>query len=502
MAETYLLECTNISKSFGPTKAVNDVTFSLPHGEVRGLIGENGSGKSTLCNMITGILKPDSGTMQLEGKHFSPGSLLESKSNGISILLQETGTINGMTVAENIFLGKEAMFSKFGTVNRKLMNAQAQRVIDEMGLEVSADARIDTLSFENRKLVEVIRAMCDDPSLLIVDETTTALSQYGRDKIYAIIQKMKSENKSVIFITHDLNELMDVCDSATVLRDGSYIATVPKSEFSEERIRQCMIGRDLTGNYYRSDSDTEIQQEDYSPVLDIQNLSFGRTVRQVNLQLNKGEILGIGGLTDCGMHDLAQLLFGALRPDEGTVLHCPSGQTIRNPKQAIGLGIAYLPKDRDQASIFLSSSICDNVTVAATDKLIHRGLVSRKKERELALRETEKLSVKMQDIQQYVRALSGGNKQKVALAKWLANDSQILIMDCPTRGIDIGVKSAIYSLMEQWKGEGKSIIMISEELPELIGMADRLIIMKDGRINGEFYRSDGLTEQVIIKRMI
>lgn len=307
MVEKRLLECTDVSKSFGPTKAVVGVDFSLPRGEIRGLIGENGSGKSTLCNIITGILKPDTGHMLLEGKPFAPASLLDSKREGISILLQETGTIAGMTVAENIYLGKEHQFTKYGTVDKRRLNAQAQTVIDEMGLAVSASEPIEHLSFENRKLVEVIRAMTDSPSILIVDETTTALSQYGREKIYGIIRQMKQENKSVIFITHDLNELMDVCDSATVLRDGHCIDTIYKEAFSEDRIRQCMIGRDLSGSYYRSDSVGEIPDED-SVVLDVRGVSLGRSVRKVSLQLRQGEILGIGGLTDCGMlHDFELL---------------------------------------------------------------------------------------------------------------------------------------------------------------------------------------------------
>ena len=501
MAEKYLLECIDVSKSFGPTKAVVHVDFVIPYGEVRGLIGENGSGKSTLCNMVTGILKPDTGHMILQGEPFAPGSLLDSKSKGISILMQETGTISGMTVAENIYLGKEHLFTRLGTVDKKKLNRQAQQVIDEMGLDVAATDPIDLLSFENRKLVEVIRAMTDNPQLLIVDETTTALSQYGREKIYGIIKQMKQENKSVIFITHDLNELMEVCDSATVLRDGHYIDTVYKEDFSEDRIRQCMIGRDLTGSYYRSDAVGEIPDSD-EVVLNVKNLSMGRAVRNVNLQLKRGEILGIGGLTDCGMHDLAQLMFGALSADEGEVIHCESGEKISNPRQAISLGMAYIPKDRDQASIFLASPIRDNVTIAATDRLMVRGFLSKKKEKQMAEEETGKLSVKMYNISQQVKALSGGNKQKVAVAKWLANDSDLLIMDCPTRGIDIGVKSAMYSLMEQLKRENKSIIMISEELPELIGMVDRLLIMKDGRVSGEFFRKDGLTETEIIKKMI
>ena len=223
MAEKHLLECTDVSKSFGPTKAIVHVNVTIPYGEVRGLIGENGSGKSTLCNMITGILKPDTGHMVLEGEPFAPGSLLDSKGKGISILLQETGTISGMTVAENIYLGKEHLFTRFGTVDKKKLNEQAQRVIDEMGLEVAATDLIDQLSFENRKLVEVIRAMTDNPKLLIVDETTTALSQYGRDKIYDIIKQLKAENKSVIFITHDLGVVANMADDIAVMYAGKIV---------------------------------------------------------------------------------------------------------------------------------------------------------------------------------------------------------------------------------------------------------------------------------------
>jgi ribose transport system ATP-binding protein len=498
--DEYIVVCKGMNKSFGPTKAVVDVDLSVSPGEIRGLIGENGSGKSTLCNLITGIHRMDGGEIYLRGERFIPASLIDAKKNGISILLQETGTIADLSVAENIFLGQEMHFRKNGLVSRSLMNEKAREVMDSVGVRIDPAAPIQSISFEDRKLIEVVRAIYDNPDLLIVDETTTALSQGGRDQIYAIMRKMKDDGKSVIFITHDLDELMSTCDSATVLRDGQLVKTIQREEFSEDYIRQLMIGRDMTGSYYRSDSPEDILPDD--PVLTAREVSYGKSVRKVSLQLNRGEILGIGGLTDCGMHDLAKLLFGALPLDAGEVVLNESGKTIASPQDAIAGGLGYIPKDRDQESIFLASSIRDNVTMAATDKLVSHGLLSKRREKALARKETDRLSVKMQGLEQLVKALSGGNKQKVAVAKWLANDTRILIMDCPTRGIDIGVKSAIYHLMEELISDGCSILMISEELTELIGMSDRLLIMKDGRINGQFLRSEGLKESDIITRMI
>lgn len=494
-----ILVCKGMNKSFGPTKAVVDVDFSIQRGEICGLIGENGSGKSTLCSLFTGTNKPDKGEMILKGDSYSPSSLLESKTKGISILLQEQGTLSGLSVAENIFLGKERQFRTLGFIDKWKMNREAQKLVDAMGLDVSSALPVDVLSFENRKLIEVIKAMADNPDLLIVDETTTALSQYGREKIYEIVRKMKNDNKAVIMITHDLNELMDICDAATVMRDGHCMGTVPKQDFSEERIRQLMIGRDLSGSYYREDNGIPVSEE---IVLKVENVSFGSAVKHVSFDLHKGEILGIGGLTDCGMHTLAKLIFGALKCDAGHVVLTSKGVEVKSPEHSIKNGLAYIPKDRDQESVFLSSAILENVTVSATDKLIRHGLFSKKAEAELAIRECEALSVKMQSIKQYVRALSGGNKQKVAFAKWMATDCDIFLMDCPTRGIDIGVKAAIYELMERLKENEKSIIMISEELPELIGMADRIIIMKDGMLNGEFNRADKPSETQIIASMI
>lgn len=499
MDQDILLECRKMNKTFGPTRAVSDADFSLRAGEIRGLIGENGSGKSTLCGMITGMLHPDSGEMFFCGQPYHPTSPIDARQKGISILLQETGTINGLTVAANIFLGKEKQFQKFGLVNQKKMEQETKRILDEFNWDIQPDRMIDTLSFEERKLVEVLRASHDEPKILIVDETTTALTQTGREQIYKIIQKMKDAGRSVIFITHDLNELMDVCDTITALRDGCVIDTFDKVGHTEHDIRQKMIGRDMSGSYYRESG----QHTTDSPVvLAAHDVSYGSKVRHVSMELHQGEIVGIGGLSECGMHELGKLLFGAVRSDTGSVTVYPSKDQISDVHQAIQNEIAYIPKDRDMESIFLTASIRDNISIASLDNLTSHGLISGPKERALAKNEAEKLSVKMQGIEQLAKALSGGNKQKIAIAKWMANNSRIIIMDCPTRGIDIGVKAAIYALMERLTDTGYSIIMISEELPELLGMADRLFIMKNGRVSGVFSRAQQVSESDIIKIMI
>lgn len=495
-----LVKVEGISKTFGSTKALVNVDLEVKRGEVRGLIGENGSGKSTLVSMITGVNKPDSGQMWYKDEIHKPSSLLDSRNKGISILVQESGTINGLTVAENMFLGKEASFGKAGMVNVKAMTAQAQRTLGDMGItDIKAGDLVEAYSFEERKLIEVATALGTNPDLLIVDETTTALSQKGRDQIYEIIRNSSKEGRGVIFISHDLDELVLLCDSVTILRDGQYVDTLRGEDIHVNKMRTLMIGRDLTDHYYR-----EAREESHGDrvVLEAKHISYGEKFRDISFQLYEGEILGICGLTDCGMHDLAKGLFGGMKLDRGEVVLPDKRVVVDNTAKAIENGIGYMPKDRDRESMFLGASIEDNIVLPSLDNLKVHGLIRKKKARRLAEEMAQKLSVKMSGVTQLTKELSGGNKQKVVVAKWIANNSNIFIMDCPTRGIDIGVKAAIYDLMTELKDSGKSMIMISEEMPEVLGMADRVLIMKDGRVSGEYSRSEGLTENKIIKVMI
>jgi hypothetical protein len=495
-----ILQVNGIYKSFGVVKALKDVSISFLPGEIHGLIGENGSGKSTLSSIISGIYSCNQGEMILDGKVYKPTSIMDGEKHGICMIVQEMGTIGGITVAANVFAGKEELFSRLGIVNRKAMNRAAQEALDKIGASyIKAENKIDEESFENRKIVEIARAMFNDVKVLIIDETTTALSQKGRELIYQIMDRLKDENKVVIFISHDLDELTEHCNTVTVLRDGVYIKTLHGEEIQPDVMRQLMIGREVQDNYYRDDYDDYRGGED---VITVENVCTEGGLKNVSFALKKGEILGIGGLTDSGMHDLGRTVFGLEKCEKGSVYLSSSSEKIQSPQKAIRHKIGYVSKNRDKESILNQSNIMDNICLPSYDKIKQGIYIAPKAEKNLAEQESNVLKIKMSSLKQLCGQLSGGNKQKVALAKWLGNDSDILILDCPTRGIDVGVKAAIYKLMDDYRKEGKSILMISEELPELIGMSDRILILKDGMISKEFDRSRDLTESEAIKYMI
>ena len=500
MKKEAILQVNGIYKSFGVVKALKDVSISFLPGEIHGLIGENGSGKSTLSSIISGIYSCNQGEMILDGKVYKPTSIMDGEKHGICMIVQEMGTIGGITVATNVFAGKEELFSRLGIVNRKAMNRAAQEALDKIGASyIKAENKIDEESFENRKIVEIARAMFNDVKVLIIDETTTALSQKGRELIYQIMDRLKDENKVVIFISHDLDELTEHCNTVTVLRDGVYIKTLHGEEIQPDVMRQLMIGREVQDNYYRDDYDDYRGGED---VITVENVCTEGGLKNVSFALKKGEILGIGGLTDSGMHDLGRTVFGLEKCEKGSVYLSSSSEKIQSPQKAIRHKIGYVSKNRDKESILNQSNIMDNICLPSYDKIKQGIYIAPKAEKNLAEQESNVLKIKMSSLKQLCGQLSGGNKQKVALAKWLGNDSDILILDCPTRGIDVGVKAAIYKLMDDYRKEGKSILMISEELPELIGMSDRILILKDGMISKEFDRSRDLTESEAIKYMI
>jgi len=493
-----LLKVAHMCKSFGITKALQDVSFSLRRGQILGLIGENGSGKSTATSIIASLQQADSGKMFLEGEPYEPKNSVEAISNGVCMILQEKGTFDLLTVAKNVFVGKEEMFVKHGFLDNREMVKEAQKALDVIHAgHIRAEARLSSLNFEDRKLVEVARAIYSNPRILIVDETTTALSRNGRDILYGIMRKMKKEGKSVIFISHDLDEIMEVCDTVTILRDGIYIDTLEKSDFHPPTLRKLMVGREVADNYYRADMESCKNKE---VVFRMKNI-FCKDVKDVSFELHKGEILGFGGLGDCGMHILGNVAFGLTEPDLGQV-ETGDGTVIRNPTVAMKKKIAYISKNRDQETLMVSCSIKDNICLASYDKIAKGPFIFRKDENAFIDAHSKDLEIKMQDTNQYIMELSGGNKQKVALAKWLGFGADIFILDCPTRGIDIGVKANIYQLMMELRKQGKSIIMISEELSEVIGMSDRVIILKEGKISGAFKREEELTELMLIDYMV
>jgi ribose transport system ATP-binding protein len=500
--KTPILEMKHIRKCFSSTVALDDVELNVYPGEIRGLIGENGSGKSTISTIAAGMQKCDAGEMIFQGETWQPRSMIDALQKGIGIIVQESGTIAGITVAENIFLAEVDQFRIWGgkgPVSTAAMNKAADAVLDNIGVKnVRGHMMMGALDFQTRKLVEIAKVVMKNPRILIVDETTTALSQDGREILYRIMQQYRDEGRAVIFISHDLDEIISVCDTLTVLRDGHLIRTFQKEEFDEDLIRTSMIGRELKGDYYRSDFTPSHMEE---VTLTAAHICLPGVLEDVSLQLRKGEIVGIGGLSHCGMHDLGKILFGAQRAASGTVM--VDNVRITDETVAMKQGIGYVAKDRDTESLTLSASIRDNIAIAGMERFaVKNFLVLDSKEKQYVDQQIQALEIKCADRDQQVSQLSGGNKQKVVFGKWIGRDSDILILDCPTRGVDIGVKRAMYQLMVQLKQQGKSILMISEEMPELMGMADRLIIMKDGRIMKEFPRSKDLSDTEIIKYMI
>ena len=494
------LQVKNVCKSFGITKALQDVSFNVNKGEVHALIGENGSGKSTLTNSLTGIYQKDSGTFILDGKEIAPKNQVEANLEGVSIIVQELGTLDGLTVAENIFLGHEDMFVKMGIKNTNAMNRRANELLKQYGFErIKASDMIENYNFEDRKLVEIVKATYFGPKIVVIDETTTALSQEGREELYKHMNRIREEGNTVIFISHDLPEILRLSDTITILRDGVYIDTVKSKDIDEEGLKKLMVGREVTGDYYRADYGEKVSDE---VVMSVRNVTVPGSIYDVSFDLHKGEILGFGGLSESGMHEVGKACFGASFDREGSVT-LADGTAINDIPTAIHHSIAYTSKDRDNESIVMNQSIGDNICLPSLDELANNmHVLSDRKLKEFSNKYAKEMSTKVVSVDQFVSDLSGGNKQKVVLARWVGKDSDILVLDSPTRGIDIKVKQDIYQLMDRMRKSGKSIILISEELMELIGMSDRIIIMKDGRMSNELLRDPDMDENSLIASMV
>lgn len=549
MGEIFI-ETRELTKHFGEVVAVDAVNIKIELGKVLGLIGENGSGKSTVSSMISGIHTITSGEILLKGQPYKPSDPGDARKHGIGMIVQEAGTVDYISIAENIFLGEENKFAKFGVVNRSRLEAEARKALSLVGLDIDVTAPAAAYNFETRKMVEIAKTLYYDPQLLIVDETTTALSQDGRDKIHEIMHRFAEEGKAVMFISHDLPELMETCDELIVLRDGQYIAKMDKSEFDEDKIKQTMVGRKIEGNYYRADYDPSCSEE---VALCAENVTTA-TLKNVNLKVHKGEIVGIGGLSGSGMHEIGKLFFGMEKPITGKVTaYAPAkpnfkekrsihlkrfkdtvkltgyrikkifGKGVEKPQvdlaglnvekpdteyviknidSAFDAGIGYISKDRDRETLITAATIRDNLCLSAPELLNVFGIIPTTREAVFTQEQVEGLKIKCSSPNQLVRELSGGNKQKVSFGKWIGNRSKILVFDSPTRGVDVGVKTTMYQLLYELKKQNYAILIISEEMPELIGMSDRLLVMKDGEITKEFIRSENLRDTEVINYMI
>ena len=492
-----ILTVRGMDKRFGATIALRQVDLDVYPGEIRGLIGENGSGKSTLTSIIAGIQKADAGEVRFHGKPWQPASMIDALEQGIGMIVQETGTIPGITVAENLFLGESSRFrNRLGLVSRRAMERESRKALDVIHADhIQPETPAAMLDLQERKLVEVAKVMVKKPEILVVDETTTALSQKGRALLYQLMESLKKQGKAVIFISHDLDEIKQVCDTLTVLRDGRIITHFTRENYDDGAIKTSMIGREMQGDYYRADSEPSWQDR---VLLKADHLT-GSGLRDISLQIRAGEILGIGGLSECGMHALGKALFGSATLEAGTVE--TEGKPYSDPRQATRLGVGYVSKERDTESLCQQASIRDNIAIGGLMHIQKKKLILKKRETAYVQRQVDALSIKCRHMEQPVSAMSGGNKQKVVFGKWLGAGSRVLILDCPTRGVDIGVKQSMYQLITKMKNEGKAILIISEEMAELIGMCDRLLVMKDGAVQREFLRGE-MKEAEIIRYMI
>lgn len=499
MEQQKLLEIRNLTKIFPGVTAVDQVSFDIRPGEVHVLMGENGAGKSTLVKMIAGIHGIDGGDMLLEGKNYAPQSVLDAQHHGINMVHQELSMMPNRTVAQNIFIGREPVKGKvFKQVDLRKMNEDSQALLDKLGVKVNAQTRTKDLSIALQQMVEVAKAISTDNKLLILDEPTSSLTTPEIQALFEIIQILKKEGLGIVYISHRMNELFEIGDRITVMRDGKYVGTREVKDTSIDEIISMMIGRKLVQLFDRT------WNQPGKVLLETKNLT-GLRFRNVNIKVHAGEIVGVAGLVGAGRTEVAKAIFG-FDPIEGGQLF-RSGKEIsargHSPQKAIAEGISYLSEDRKQEGLFLEFSISNNVVSVALKDLFKNGILNKAKQKKIADEYVEKLSVATTDAERTVDTLSGGNQQKVALAKWLLTKSEVFIFDEPTRGIDIGAKAEIYSLMDELVKDGAGILMISSEMTEVCGISDRIYAMHDGEISGELIRGkDEFTEDNVLSIML
>lgn len=488
MEQDIILEICGISKEFPGVQALDNVSVSFRRGEVHALLGENGAGKSTLIKILTGAQPPTSGMIRIDGKEYNALTPQQAKQLGITAIYQEFNLFPSLDISENIFYGRELKKGPFR--NRRLMDEYTRKYCRDMGIELNPRTLVKDLGVAHQQIVEIIKSISVNARILIMDEPTAPLTNREVEAMFRIIRRLKEDGVTIIYISHRLEELYEICDRVTVLRDGKYIMTDEVKNLTREQMIAAMVGRELGETYPEQNSKSS------EVVLEVRNLTNAR-LKDVSFRLYKGEILGIGGLVGAGRTELARALFGADPLTKGDILRNQIEIKIGSPKDAIVHRIGLLPEDRKQAGLILGLSIRENISYGILKHISKLSIVNQKQEKQLCQTLIEELGIKTPSMNQLAGNLSGGNQQKVVIAKWLATECDILIFDEPTRGIDVGAKQEIYALLRSLTQQGKSIIMISSEMPELIGMSDRIIVMHEGRIAGEL-QSDEFSQERIM----
>ncbi|MCR4744873.1 MAG: sugar ABC transporter ATP-binding protein [Lachnospiraceae bacterium] len=466
----------NITKTFPGVKALDNVSLELEEGEVHALLGENGAGKSTLIKVLGGIYHADSGEIEINGNNVKIDSVQAAEKNGVAIIHQELVLVPYMTVAENIFLGRE--LGKGIAVDLKAQEREAQKVLDELGMNIHAGSLVKDLSIAQQQMVEITKAVSAHSKILVMDEPTSSIAEKEVDNLFKIMRDLTSHGVGIIYISHKMSELQDICDRVTIMRDGQSVDTKVVKETSRDELIALMVGRQLTQYYER---DFQKQGEE---LLRVEALSDGDRVKNVSFTLHKGEIIGFSGLVGAGRSETMAALFGLTKLEKGEVYINGKKTEIKNPKDAMAKGIAFVPENRKEEGLYLIQDVRYNSTIEVLEQFISHLNVDSKKEGAITQKFIDMMRTKTPSQAQIIGNLSGGNQQKVMIGRWLATDPKILILDEPTRGIDVGAKSEIYAIMNELVKNGVSIIMISSELPEIINMSDRIYVMADGEVKG------------------
>ena len=486
----YIVELKNVTKSFPGVLALDKVQFNLKSGEVMALLGENGAGKSTLMKILSGVYTRDEGEMMIFGKSVGDLTPKMAQEMGVAIIHQELNMCQHLTVAQNIFLGREII--KAGHVDNRAMNREAKKILDDLNIDLDPDTVVGDLAVSKQQMVEIAKALSTNAKILIMDEPTSALTSKEIDDLFVIIRKLKADGKGIVYISHRLEELQYIVDRVTIMRDGKYILTKNFSDMTMEEIIANMVGREIKEKFPR------VSCKKGKKILEVRNLNAGRMVRDINFDLYEGEIVGFAGLMGAGRTETTRAIFGVDPKESGEIILDGKALKINCPMDAIKAGIVLAPEDRKKDGLCTKLSIRDNIALPNLDILCSKlGVVNRKKEKEMSDKAVRDLMIKLPNDQVNAGSLSGGNQQKVVVGKWLARNSRVVIFDEPTRGIDVAAKVEIYNLMNQLKAQGIGVMFVSSEMPEIMGISDRIIVMCDGRITGELMQEDATQDQIL-----
>ncbi|NLZ68931.1 MAG: sugar ABC transporter ATP-binding protein [Spirochaetales bacterium] len=486
-----IVEMQHIGKSFPGVRALDDVSFELEEGEVMALLGENGAGKSTLVKIISGVYTRDEGSLKLFDNDIGDMNPKKAKEYGVAIIHQELNMCKHLTVAENMFIGREIV-NKLGLLDNAAMEKKAQAVLSQLKIDLDPKALVSDLPVSKQQMVEIAKALSTNAKILIMDEPTSALTDKEITELFRIIKDLRAQGHSIIYISHRLDELQHIVDRVTIMRDGKFITKGNFKDFTMNEIISNMVGREIKEKF------PHLETPVGKTIFTVKNLNAGHLVRNISFDVKEGEILGFAGLMGAGRTETTRAIFGVDAKQEGILILDGNEIKISNPTDAIKQGVVLVPEDRKKDGLCTKLSIRENITLPNLDLICKGSVINRKKEKAMVEKAVKDLKIKLPNAEVNAASLSGGNQQKVVVGKWLSRNSRVVLFDEPTRGIDVAAKVEIYNLMNELKAKGIGVVFVSSELPEILGMADRIIVMCDGQITGELTREEATQEKILV----